>query len=108
MRRSGRRCRPSCRAWRRNSLRPFPRGGRVGRGDVAHMESPSLPSRTVREMVLRSGREAIVGSSLGISLWGTVPVAELARQAHLAEAIGCDSVWVIDSQLLCREVYVTL
>jgi 5,10-methylenetetrahydromethanopterin reductase len=45
---------------------------------------------------------------LGLALWGTVPVAELARQAKLAEEIGCDSVWVIDSQLLCREVYVTL
>ena len=50
----------------------------------------------------------IRGKQLGISLWGTVPVAELARQASLAEAIGCDSVWVIDSQLLCREVYLTL
>jgi 5,10-methylenetetrahydromethanopterin reductase len=48
------------------------------------------------------------GKQLGISLWGTVPVAELARQAKLAETIGCDSVWVIDSQLLCREVYLTL
>jgi 5,10-methylenetetrahydromethanopterin reductase len=47
-------------------------------------------------------------SKLGISLWGTVPVPELARQAQLAETIGCDSVWVIDSQLLCREVYLTL
>jgi 5,10-methylenetetrahydromethanopterin reductase len=45
---------------------------------------------------------------LGLALWGTVPVAELARQAKLAEEIGCDSVWVIDSQLLCREVYLTL
>jgi 5,10-methylenetetrahydromethanopterin reductase len=50
----------------------------------------------------------IRGKKLGLSLWGTVPVAELARQAKLAEAIGCDSVWVIDSQLLCREVYLTL
>jgi 5,10-methylenetetrahydromethanopterin reductase len=49
-----------------------------------------------------------IEAKLGVSLWGTVPVAELARQAQLAEAIGCDSVWVIDSQLLCREVYLTL
>jgi 5,10-methylenetetrahydromethanopterin reductase len=49
-----------------------------------------------------------MNTKLGISLWGTVPVADLARQAQLAEAIGCDSVWVIDSQLLCREVYLTL
>jgi len=32
----------------------------------------------------------------------------LARHAALAESIGFDSVWVIDSQLLCREVTVTL
>jgi 5,10-methylenetetrahydromethanopterin reductase len=32
----------------------------------------------------------------------------LARHAALAESIGFDSVWVIDSQLLCREVFVTL
>jgi 5,10-methylenetetrahydromethanopterin reductase len=47
-------------------------------------------------------------TKLGLSLWGTVPVAQLARQAQVAEAIGCDSVWVIDSQLLCRDVYLTL
>ena len=45
---------------------------------------------------------------LAISLWGTIPIQQLARQAQLAEAIGCDSVWVIDSQLLCREVYLSL
>ncbi|MEJ0015770.1 MAG: LLM class flavin-dependent oxidoreductase [Acetobacteraceae bacterium] len=47
-------------------------------------------------------------AKLGVSLWGTVPVADLARQAKQAEDIGCDSVWVIDSQLLCRDVYLTL
>src|SRR5690242_13116918 len=45
---------------------------------------------------------------LAISLWGTVPINELAMQARIAEQIGCDSVWVIDSQLLCREVYLSL
>ncbi len=50
----------------------------------------------------------IRGKQLGIALWGTVPVAELARQAAVAEVIGCDSVWVIDSQLLCRDVYLSL
>jgi 5,10-methylenetetrahydromethanopterin reductase len=45
---------------------------------------------------------------LAISLWGTVPLNELAKQARVAEEIGCDSVWVIDSQLLCREVYLSL
>jgi 5,10-methylenetetrahydromethanopterin reductase len=45
---------------------------------------------------------------LAVSLWGTVPINQLAEQARIAEAIGCDSVWVIDSQSLCREVYLSL
>jgi len=45
---------------------------------------------------------------LGLALWGTEPVARLASHARLAEELGFDSVWVIDSQLLCREVYLTL
>jgi 5,10-methylenetetrahydromethanopterin reductase len=48
------------------------------------------------------------GKRLGLALWGTEPAAALARHAALAESIGFDSVWVIDSQLLCREVTVTL
>ena len=45
---------------------------------------------------------------VGLALWGTEPVARLASHARLAEELGFDSVWVIDSQLLCREVYLTL
>jgi len=45
---------------------------------------------------------------LGLALWGTEPVPVLVRQVQLAEAIGFESVWIIDSQLICREVYVTL
>jgi 5,10-methylenetetrahydromethanopterin reductase len=45
---------------------------------------------------------------LGLALWGTEPAASLAAHARLAEELGFDSVWVIDSQLLCREVYITL
>ncbi len=41
-------------------------------------------------------------------MWGTEPVAAMARHAALAERIGFDSVWVIDSQLLCRDITVTL
>jgi 5,10-methylenetetrahydromethanopterin reductase len=48
------------------------------------------------------------GKRLGLALWGTEPVSALARHAALAESIGFDSVWVIDSQLLCREVTVSL
>jgi 5,10-methylenetetrahydromethanopterin reductase len=50
----------------------------------------------------------ILGKRLGLALWGTEPVAALVRHAALAESMGFDSVWVIDSQLLCREVTVTL
>ncbi|MGE0418254.1 MAG: LLM class flavin-dependent oxidoreductase [Acetobacteraceae bacterium] len=35
-------------------------------------------------------------------------MAALADHAALAERIGFDSVWVIDSQLLCRDVFITL
>ena len=45
---------------------------------------------------------------LGLALWGTEPAARLAAHARLAEELGFDSVWVIASQLLCREVYLTL
>ena len=51
---------------------------------------------------------AHVPPRLGLALWGTEPVARLASHARLAEELGFDSVWVIDSQLLCREVYITL
>ena len=46
--------------------------------------------------------------ALGLALWGTEPIDRLVAHARKAEAIGFESVWVIDSQLLCREVYVTL
>ncbi len=45
---------------------------------------------------------------LGLALWGTEPIARLIAHARLAEAIGFESVWVINSQLLCRELYLTL
>lgn len=45
---------------------------------------------------------------LGLALWATEPVGAMAAHAALAEAVGFDSVWVIDSQLLCRDVFVTL
>ncbi len=48
------------------------------------------------------------GKPLGLALWATEPVAAMAEHAALAEKIGFDSVWVIDSQLLCRDVFVVL
>jgi 5,10-methylenetetrahydromethanopterin reductase len=48
------------------------------------------------------------GKRLGLALWGAEPVPRLVAHAQLAESIGLDSIWAIDSQLLCREVTVTL
>lgn len=45
---------------------------------------------------------------LGAALWANEPVPRLAAHAKLAETIGLESLWVIDSQLLCRELTVTL
>jgi 5,10-methylenetetrahydromethanopterin reductase len=50
----------------------------------------------------------IRGKRLGLALWGAEPVPRLVAHAQLAESIGLDSIWAIDSQLLCREVTVTL
>jgi 5,10-methylenetetrahydromethanopterin reductase len=36
------------------------------------------------------------------------PVATVVRQAQLAEALGYDTVWITDSHLVCRELWVTL
>jgi len=48
------------------------------------------------------------GKRLGLALWATEPAATMAEHALLAEKIGFDTVWVIDSQLLCRDVFVVL
>jgi 5,10-methylenetetrahydromethanopterin reductase len=36
------------------------------------------------------------------------PVADVVRQARLAESLGFDTVWITDSHLVCRELWVTL
>ncbi|HEU5097034.1 MAG TPA: LLM class flavin-dependent oxidoreductase [Reyranella sp.] len=46
--------------------------------------------------------------ALGIALWGTHPMPKLVEQVRIAEALGFESVWVIDSQLICRDIFVTL
>ncbi len=55
-------------------------------------------------------RQPIVGqkTKLGIALWGTQPIQRLIEQVQIAERLGLESVWVIDSQLLCRDIFVTL
>lgn len=45
---------------------------------------------------------------LGMAVWATEPLPRIVEQVKLAEEIGFDSIWVIDSQLLCRDVFVTL
>lgn len=51
---------------------------------------------------------AVRGKQLGVALWGNEPAPRLAAHAELAENIGVESLWAIDSQLLCRDVTVTL
>ena len=44
----------------------------------------------------------------GVGIFGNQPVSTIVRQVQLAESLGYDSAWIIDSQLICRELYVTL
>ena len=43
-----------------------------------------------------------------VALFGSQPVSDLVRQARLAESLGYAGIWIIDSQLICRELYVTM
>ncbi len=43
-----------------------------------------------------------------VGLLNNEPVADVVRQARLAEALGFDTVWITDSHLVCRELWVTL
>ena len=45
---------------------------------------------------------------IGLALWGTEPVRTMVDYAQLAEQVGFESIWLVDTQLLCRELYVTL
>lgn len=47
-------------------------------------------------------------AKLGLALWGARPMPDLVRQVQKAEALGFESVWAIDSQLICRDVFVTM
>ena len=55
---------------------------------------------------MRGGRRT--PKKLGLAVWATEPLPVVVEQVKLAESIGFDSVWVIDSQLICRDVFVTL
>lgn len=45
---------------------------------------------------------------VGMALWGTEPVRTVAHHARRAEEAGFESIWLVDTQLICRELYVTL
>jgi 5,10-methylenetetrahydromethanopterin reductase len=43
-----------------------------------------------------------------VGILNNQPVADVARQAQLAESLGFDTVWITDSHLVCRELWTTL
>lgn len=45
---------------------------------------------------------------VGLALWATSPIQRLVQLVRQAEEIGLDSIWVIDSQLICREIFTTM
>lgn len=44
----------------------------------------------------------------GACIFAQKPLPEVVKSAQLAEELGFDSFWIADSQVLCRELYVTL
>ena len=49
-----------------------------------------------------------VALQFDVAIFGNQPVPTIVRQARLAESLGYGGVWIIDSQLICRELYVTM
>jgi len=45
---------------------------------------------------------------IGLALWGAELVQATVAQARMAEAAGFESIWLVDSQLICREAFVAL
>jgi 5,10-methylenetetrahydromethanopterin reductase len=43
-----------------------------------------------------------------LGILATQPVPEIVRQVQLAEALGFETVWITDTHLVCRELWVTL
>jgi 5,10-methylenetetrahydromethanopterin reductase len=43
-----------------------------------------------------------------VGILGSQPVPTIVRQAQLAESLGYDTVWITDTHLVCRELWVTL
>ena len=45
---------------------------------------------------------------IGLALRATEPVRTMADYAQLAEQVGFESIWLVDTQLICPELYVML
>ena len=43
-----------------------------------------------------------------VGILGNQPVPTIVKQAQLAESLGYDTVWITDTHLVCRELWVTL
>ena len=43
-----------------------------------------------------------------LGILATQPVPEIVRQVQLAESLGFETVWMTDTHLVCRELWVTL
>lgn len=65
-------------------------------------------STTARSVAGGAGAGTQRKKKLGLALWGNEPIGMTVRHVELAEHIGLDSAWLVDTQLICREVYVTL
>ncbi len=44
----------------------------------------------------------------GVQIWSSKPVQKIVEQVCLAEELGYDTAWIIDSQLLAPDIYVKL
>ena len=54
------------------------------------------------------GKGSMRKLKFGACIFAQQPLPEVVRIAQLAEELGYDSLWIADSQVLCRELYVTL
>ena len=43
-----------------------------------------------------------------VGILGSEPLPVIVEQVRLAEALGYDTVWITDTHLVCRELWVTL
>src|SRR5262245_52649375 len=76
-------------------------------GPTRGKASPArLPSRAGRGRTVYCGRRS--GVKFDVGILGSQPVPTIVRQVQLAESLGYDTVWITDTHLVCRELWVTL